>query len=247
MEGARGWESTEDALLLARAEALLAQASDELALVADELGSQEHEVDGLNKLSESLLYKIAEKEVTLDEQEERITMLHREHMDAMHVLKSQALSLAKHAASDAPCEQFGHASAIDLSEQTGQAGSILEQCEKIGEASAILESLAHVGPMDAVLESYEQSGQGDANLKETCSSPHANSLIMARIGMPEAKSTSPEGMAIVLYSAVGKGSSSDPRLDTPAKLVLLCIGVTIFMGLQGPLLSCATEMLDEYY
>jgi hypothetical protein len=81
----------QDGSLLLRAEVLLAAASKELAALSDEL----EEVDGLHQLTEKQLYQLLEKDVMLDEQEERIVALHQEHMEVIATLRLEARALTQ--------------------------------------------------------------------------------------------------------------------------------------------------------
>ena len=95
---------------LARAELLLQSAVEGLAVLDRALAAQEDEVVGVHELAEELIVRVCDRDVQIEEQEERIAAMEAEHSECVGALRD-ALAAAGAEAADGDAAPGGERTA----------------------------------------------------------------------------------------------------------------------------------------
>ena len=96
---------------LARAELLLQSAVEGLAVLDRALAAQEDEVVGVHELAEELIVRVCDRDVQIEEQEERIAAMEAEHSECVGALRD-ALAAAGAEAADGDAAPAGERTAL---------------------------------------------------------------------------------------------------------------------------------------
>ena len=109
---------------LARAELLLQSAVEGLAVLDRALAAQEDEVVGVHELAEELIVRVCDRDVQIEEQEERIAAMEAEHSECVGALRDALAAAGAEAAVGDAAACLG-LDAADLAVRLGAASAFL--------------------------------------------------------------------------------------------------------------------------